>query len=31
LRNVRLANTGVFASSEEDYLLLKEKVGVGSY
>jgi pyruvate-formate lyase-activating enzyme len=31
LRNVRLANTGIFASSEEDYLLLKEKVGMGSY
>jgi pyruvate-formate lyase-activating enzyme len=31
LRNVRLGNTGVFASSEEDYRLLKEKVGVGNY
>ena len=31
LRNVRLGNTGVFASSEQDYDLLKEKVGVGNY
>jgi pyruvate-formate lyase-activating enzyme len=31
LVNVRLGNTGVFASSEEDHHLLKEKVGVGNY
>ena len=31
LRNVRLGNTGVFASTEEDHLLLKKKVGVGNY
>jgi pyruvate formate lyase activating enzyme len=31
LRNVRLGNTGIFASSEEDYSLLKEKVGAGNY
>jgi hypothetical protein len=31
LRNVRLGNTGIFASSEQDYFLLKEKVGVGNY
>ena len=31
LRNVRLGNTGVFASSEEDLHLLKEHVGVGNY
>jgi hypothetical protein len=31
LRNVRLGNTGIFASSEQDYHLLKEKVGVGTY
>ncbi len=31
LRNVRLGNIGVFASSEEDYYLLKENVGVGNY
>jgi len=31
LRNVRLRNTGVFASSEEDYDLLKKKVGTGNY
>jgi pyruvate-formate lyase-activating enzyme len=31
LRNVRLGNTGVFASSEQDYDLLKKKVGVGNY
>ncbi|OGP93776.1 MAG: radical SAM protein [Deltaproteobacteria bacterium RBG_16_48_10] len=31
LWNVRLGNTGVFASSEEDYHLLKESVGVGNY
>jgi hypothetical protein len=31
LRNVRLANTGIFASSEQDYHFLKKKVGVGNY
>ena len=31
LRNVRLGNIGVFTSSEEDYYLLKENVGVGNY
>jgi pyruvate-formate lyase-activating enzyme len=31
LRNVRLGNTGVFASSEQDFDLLKKKVGVGNY
>ena len=31
LRNVRLGNTGVFTSSEQDLHLLKEKVGVGNY
>jgi len=31
LRNVRLGNTGVFASTEEDHLLLREKVGMGNY
>ena len=31
LRNVRLGNIGIFASSEEDYYLLKEKVGSGNY
>jgi pyruvate-formate lyase-activating enzyme len=31
LRNVRLGNIGIFASSEEDYLLLEEKVGLGNY
>jgi len=31
LRNVRLGNTGIFASSEEDYHLLKGKLGVGTY
>lgn len=31
LVNVRLGNTGIFASSEEEYLLLKEKVGMGNY
>jgi hypothetical protein len=31
LRNVRLGNTGVFVSSEEDHDLLKERVGVGNY
>jgi pyruvate-formate lyase-activating enzyme len=31
LRNVRLGNTGVFASTKEDHHLLKEKVGVGNF
>jgi len=31
LRNVRLGNIGVFASSEEDHQLLRERVGVGNY
>lgn len=31
LVNVRLGNTGIFASSEEDHYLLKEKVGAGNY
>jgi pyruvate-formate lyase-activating enzyme len=31
LRNVRLGNTGTFASTEEDYQLLREKVGIGNY
>ena len=31
LRNVRLGNTGMFASSEQDYDLLKKKVGTGNY
>jgi hypothetical protein len=31
LRNVRLGNLSVFASSDEDYISLKEKVGVGNY
>lgn len=31
LVNVRLGNTGVFASSEEDRHLLREKVGAGNY
>ncbi len=31
LINVRLGNTGVFASCEEDLVLLKEQVGVGNY
>ncbi len=31
LRNVRLANTSVFATSEEDHHLLKERVGTGNY
>ncbi len=31
LVNVRLGNTGIFASSEEDHSLLKEKVGMGNY
>jgi pyruvate-formate lyase-activating enzyme len=31
LRNVRLGNTGVFASSEQDYDLLNKKVGSRNY
>jgi pyruvate formate lyase activating enzyme len=31
LRNVKLGNTGVFASTKEDHHLLKERVGVGNY
>jgi hypothetical protein len=31
LRNVRLGNSGIFASSEQDYDLLRKKVGVGNY
>jgi len=31
LINVRLGNTGMFASSEEDYQLLRDKVGAGNY
>jgi pyruvate-formate lyase-activating enzyme len=31
LRNVRLGNTGIFASTKEDHHLLKERVGVGNY
>ena len=31
LRNVRLANTNVFAATEEDYRLLERKVGAGNY
>jgi pyruvate-formate lyase-activating enzyme len=31
LRNVRLGNTGIFTSSKEDHLLLKERVGAGNY
>jgi pyruvate-formate lyase-activating enzyme len=31
LRNVRVGNTGIFASSEQDYDLLKKKVGAGNY
>lgn len=31
LRNVRLGNTGIFASTKEDHHLLKEKVGAGDY
>jgi hypothetical protein len=31
LKNVRLGNTRIFASSEQDYLFLKEKVGMGNY
>lgn len=31
LRNVRLGNTGVFASTKEDHSLLKQRVGAGDY
>jgi pyruvate-formate lyase-activating enzyme len=31
LYNVRLGNTGIIASSEEDRHFLKEKVGIGNY
>jgi len=31
LRNVRLGNAGIFASSEQDYDLLKKKIGMGNY
>jgi pyruvate-formate lyase-activating enzyme len=31
LRNVRLGNTGLFASTEQDYNCLKEMVGVGNF
>lgn len=31
LRNVRLGNAGIFASTEEDCHLLRETVGVGNY
>jgi pyruvate-formate lyase-activating enzyme len=31
LRNVRLGNAGIFASSEQDYDLLKKRVGLGNY
>jgi len=31
LRNVRLGNTGIFASTKEDHSLLKKRVGVGNY
>ncbi len=31
LRNVRLGNTRLFASSEQDHEFLKEKVGIGNY
>jgi pyruvate-formate lyase-activating enzyme len=31
LRNVRLGNTSVFASTEEDHYLLKKEVGMGNY
>jgi pyruvate formate lyase activating enzyme len=31
LWNVKLGNTGVFASTEEDHLLLKKQVGAGNY
>ncbi len=31
LRNVRLANTGIFGSTVQAYHLLKDTVGVGNY
>ena len=31
LRNVRIGNTGLFASTEQDYNCLKEMVGVGNF
>ena len=31
LRNVRLGNTRLFASSEQEYQILKEKVGMGNF
>ncbi len=31
LRNVRLGNTRLFASSEQDHQFLKEKVGIGNF
>jgi pyruvate formate lyase activating enzyme len=31
LRNVRLGNTGIFASTKEDHYLLKQKVGAGNF
>ena len=31
LKNVRLGNVGIFASTEQDYDLLKKKVGAGNY
>jgi len=31
LRNVKLGNVGVFASTAEDHHLLKKEVGVGNY
>jgi pyruvate-formate lyase-activating enzyme len=31
LRNVRLGNSGIFASTKEDQHLLKERVGAGNY
>jgi hypothetical protein len=31
LNNVMLGNVGIFASSEQDYNLLKKTVGTGNY
>ena len=31
LRNVRLGNTRLFASSEQDHQILREKVGIGNF
>jgi hypothetical protein len=31
LKNVRLGKTGIFAQEEEDYQLLLEEVGLGSF